>query len=98
MVRTENARQFCRKGIHPCTPVVTLTYNGGKGRLHWCADHIAAAERYAHEHDGIMCHTPTLCAGRLALGKLHALANQRADADLMELVNLLENFLAPAEY
>lgn len=93
----KNTRQTCRKGIHSCTPAVTLSYRGGKGRLHWCAEHIADAERYAHEHDSITCSTPTWCAGRLALGKLHALAVQRQDSDLMAIVARLEDFFAPAE-
>lgn len=92
----ENTRQFCRKGIHSCTPFVTLTYNGGTGRLHWCAEHLADAEHYAHDHDGITCHTPTRCAARLALGRLHALAVQNADEALMEIVTKLEDHFAPA--
>lgn len=98
MLVAENTRQFCRKGIHACTPAVTLAYNGGTGRLHWCAEHLADAERYAHDHDGITCHTPTWCAGRLALGKLHALAVQNADDDLMAIVVKLEAYFAPREY
>lgn len=94
----ENASQFCRKGVHTCIPSVTLAYNGGKAHLHWCAEHVSDAERYAHDHMGITCHTPTWCAGRLALGKLHALAVQRADDDLMAIVVNLETYFAPREY
>lgn len=39
-------RQFCRTGIHTCIPAVTLTWDGGARRLHWCAKHAADAEAY----------------------------------------------------
>jgi hypothetical protein len=39
-------RQFCRKGFHSCVPAVTLTFDGGARRLHWCAEHAADAEQY----------------------------------------------------
>lgn len=38
-------RQFCRKGIHTCTPAVTLIFPGNR-RLHWCAEHASDAEQY----------------------------------------------------
>jgi hypothetical protein len=43
--------QFCRKGIHPCIPAVTLHFRNdasphGLGRLHWCSDHAADADAY----------------------------------------------------
>jgi hypothetical protein len=39
-------RQFCRKGIHTCVPAVTLTFDNGARRLHWCAEHAGYADRY----------------------------------------------------
>lgn len=44
-------RQFCRKGIHTCIPAVTLAFRNGAGRLHWCAEHAADAERYRPASD-----------------------------------------------
>lgn len=44
-------RQFCRKGIHTCTPAVTLTFRNGAGRLHWCAEHAADADQYRDQAD-----------------------------------------------
>lgn len=43
--------QFCRKGIHPCIPAVTLRFENpasrhGEGRLHWCAEHASDADQY----------------------------------------------------
>lgn len=49
MTKTEihkGKRQFCRKGIHVCIPAVTLSFREGAGRLHWCAEHAADADRY----------------------------------------------------
>lgn len=45
------AEQFCRKGIHNCIPAVTLTFDGGARRLHWCAEHADDAERYLASSD-----------------------------------------------
>jgi hypothetical protein len=41
-------RQFCRTGLHTCTPAVTLAFeqDGLTRRLHWCADHAADADQY----------------------------------------------------
>lgn len=44
-------RQFCRVGAHGCTPTVTLTFDNGTRRLHWCAEHAADAERYRKQAD-----------------------------------------------
>lgn len=44
-------RQFCRKGAHTCAPAVTLTFDNGTRRLHWCAEHAAAAEQYRSTSD-----------------------------------------------
>jgi hypothetical protein len=44
-------RQFCRKCQHTCSPAVTLTFDGGARRLHWCADHARDAERYRPDSD-----------------------------------------------
>jgi hypothetical protein len=46
-------RQFCRTGIHTCTPAVTLTFDGGTRRLHWCAEHAADAEPYRASSDQV---------------------------------------------
>ncbi len=39
-------RQFCRRCLRSCVPAVTLTFDGGTRRLHWCADHAADAAKY----------------------------------------------------
>lgn len=45
-------RQFCRKCTTTgrerpsCVPAVTLTFPETGGRLHWCAEHAADADRY----------------------------------------------------
>lgn len=39
-------RQFCRKCQRSSVPAVTLTFEQGQRRLHWCAEHIEDAERY----------------------------------------------------
>jgi len=39
-------RQFCRKGQHDCIPAVTLTFDGGTRRGHWCAEHASDADAY----------------------------------------------------
>ncbi len=39
-------RQFCRTGQHTCVPAVTLTFDDGARRLHWCAKHAADADAY----------------------------------------------------
>jgi hypothetical protein len=44
-------RQFCRTTIHDCAPAVTLTFDNGARRLHWCADHAADADRYRPHSD-----------------------------------------------
>lgn len=44
-------RQFCRKGAHGCIPAVTLTFDGGKRQLHWCAEHAADADAYRASAD-----------------------------------------------
>lgn len=44
-------RQFCRTGIHNAIPAVTLTFDNGARRLHWCADHAADAEAYRADSD-----------------------------------------------
>lgn len=44
-------REFCRKGQHSCTPAVTLTFDNGARRLHWCSDHAADANRYRDQAD-----------------------------------------------
>lgn len=43
--------QFCRKGLHTCTPAVTLTFDGGVRRLHWCAGHADDADQYRASSD-----------------------------------------------
>lgn len=47
----EPKRQFCRKGIHTAIPAVTLTFDGGARRLHWCAEHAADADGYRDSSD-----------------------------------------------
>jgi hypothetical protein len=49
--QTQPRRQFCRKSIHSAVPAVTLTFDGGTRRLHWCADHAADADRYRDQAD-----------------------------------------------
>lgn len=49
-------RQFCRRGIHSAVPAVTLTFDNGARRLHWCAEHAADAEQYRGQADA----TPAL--------------------------------------
>ncbi len=44
-------RQFCRKGVHVCTPAVTLTFDSGTRRLHWCTEHSADADQYRADAD-----------------------------------------------
>lgn len=44
-------REYCRRGIHDCTPAVTLTFDDGRRRLHWCAEHAADADRYRYQAD-----------------------------------------------
>ncbi len=44
-------RQFCRTGIHSAVPAVTLTFDGGTRRLHWCAEHTADADPYRASAD-----------------------------------------------
>lgn len=44
-------RQFCRKCLRNRTPAITLTFRNGSGRLHWCADHVADADRYRADAD-----------------------------------------------
>jgi hypothetical protein len=51
MNATTTARQFCRKGAHTCTPAVTLTFENGTRRLHWCEDHKDDADRYRSDAD-----------------------------------------------
>lgn len=51
-------RQFCRKGIHSCVPAVTLTFDGGRGRLHWCAEHAGDAEKYRASSDQAVAPMP----------------------------------------
>lgn len=48
---TMEQRQFCRKHIHTCIPAVTLTFDDGARRLHWCAEHAADAESYRDHSD-----------------------------------------------
>jgi hypothetical protein len=57
------ARQFCRKGIHSCIPAVTLTFDGGARRLHWCAEHAADADRYRSSADADVVPFYTPAAG-----------------------------------
>lgn len=63
----EPKRQFCRKGIHDCIPAVTLTFDGGARRLHWCAEHASDADGYRAQSDQAT-KTPveTLSAGAAA--------------------------------
>lgn len=62
---TAQERQFCRKGIHTCIPAVTLTFDGGARRLHWCADHADDAEQYRDSSDqkdqGATLERPDAC-------------------------------------
>lgn len=49
-------RQFCRFGVvagtpHSSVPALTLTFDSDTRRLHWCAEHVADAARYAPESD-----------------------------------------------
>lgn len=44
-------REFCRKCLMGCIPVVTLTFDNGARRLHWCAEHVEDAERYRPTSD-----------------------------------------------
>jgi len=44
-------RQCCRKCLRSVVPAVTLTFRGGAGRLHWCAEHADDAERYRGSAD-----------------------------------------------
>ena len=46
MTATKAQRQVCRKCLKSCTPVVTLTFDGGTRRLHWCSDCASDAEKY----------------------------------------------------
>lgn len=47
-------RAFCRKGQHICTPAVTLTFDNGARRLHWCTEHASDADAYrAHADQAI---------------------------------------------
>ena len=48
---TKTSRQFCRKGMHQCVPSVTLTFDDGSRRLHWCANHADDADRYRADAD-----------------------------------------------
>jgi len=42
----DDKRQCCRKCLRSAVPAVTLTFRGGAGRLHWCADHADDADAY----------------------------------------------------
>lgn len=66
-VHPKPERQFCRKAIHACTPAVTLTFDGGARRLHWCTEHADDAEGYRDQSDQAS-ETPveTLSAGAAA--------------------------------
>jgi hypothetical protein len=44
-------QQFCRAEVHSCIPAITLTFNNGASRLHWCADHAEDADRYWNHSD-----------------------------------------------
>lgn len=44
-------RQFCRVCLASSVPAVTLTFDNGERRLHWCAEHIDDAERYRAHSD-----------------------------------------------
>lgn len=49
-VRAMNGkRQTCRKCLRSCIPAVTLTFDGGARRLHWCEAHRADADRYREQ-------------------------------------------------
>lgn len=48
---SKTQRQFCRKSLHSCVPAVTLTFDDGTRRLHWCADHAEDAENYRADSD-----------------------------------------------
>lgn len=48
-----NRRQCCRRGGHTCIPAVTLTFDNGARRLHWCAEHADDAEAYRASSDAI---------------------------------------------
>jgi hypothetical protein len=44
-------RQCCRKCLNTCIPAVTLTFDGGTRRLHWCEAHREDARGYVLSAD-----------------------------------------------
>lgn len=44
-------RQCCRKCLHSVIPEVTLTFDGGARRLHWCFECADDADRYYPQSD-----------------------------------------------
>jgi hypothetical protein len=49
--RAEAKRQCCRKCLNTCTPAVTLTFDGGTRRLHWCETHRDDSLSYVSQAD-----------------------------------------------
>jgi len=51
-------RQFCRKGMHPCTPALTLVFtdDGITTRLHWCEEHTFFANPYRADASEVIDH------------------------------------------
>ena len=51
-------RQFCRKGMHPCTPALTLVFteDGITSRLHWCDEHTFFANPYRADASEVIDH------------------------------------------
>lgn len=50
-INPQEQRQFCRKCFKSSLPAVTLTFDNGTRRLHWCAEHTDDAERYRPDSD-----------------------------------------------
>jgi hypothetical protein len=47
----DTGHQFCRTGAHSAVPAVTLTFDGGARRLHWCSEHASDADAYRASSD-----------------------------------------------
>ena len=44
-------RQVCRRCLRSSAPAVTLTFDNGARRLHWCAEHASDADNYRESAD-----------------------------------------------
>lgn len=97
-----SSRQFCRTGAergtnHSAVPAVTLTFDGGKRRLHWCAEHATDADAYRDSADRPARPSVIELAAIGRPGTVRASARAGSKAHLAELTGAQLDMLQAAD-